>query len=88
MDRLKRFFRAGGFWRNFKGRYPESDEMYARMLGVSERLAAAAAAPDADPDYLEVARQELYRASATAPTGMGRSAASTCRTCGMRSTAA
>ena len=35
---VKRFFRAGGNWRNFKARYPESDEMYARMLGVSRRL--------------------------------------------------
>jgi len=57
----KRFFRAGGYWRNFKVRYPESDEMYARMLGVSERLAAAAGRPSSDPDYLEVARRELYR---------------------------
>jgi len=59
---LNRFFRADGYWRNFKVRYPESDEMYARMLGVSQRLAAAAASPNADPDYLEAARRELYRA--------------------------
>ena len=42
-ERLKPFVRAGGFWRNFKARYAESDEMYARMLGVSHRLAAAEA---------------------------------------------
>ncbi len=35
--------------------------MYTRMLGVSERLNATAARPESDPDYLEVARQELYR---------------------------
>ena len=64
---IKRFFRAGGYWRNFKARYPESDEMYARMLGVSQRLAAAAGNPDADPDYLEVARQELYRGQCNCP---------------------
>lgn len=58
---IKPFLRAGGFWRNFKAKYPESDEMYARMLGLSKRLAGLAARPDADPDYLEIARHELYR---------------------------
>ena len=46
---IKRFFRAGGYWRNFKARYPETDEMYARMLGVSRRLAAAEAQPRGRP---------------------------------------
>ncbi len=64
---IKRFFRAGGYWRNFKARYPESDEMYARMLGVSRRLEAARQNPDADPDYLEIARQELYRGQCNCP---------------------
>jgi 4-alpha-glucanotransferase len=59
--KIKRFFRAGGYWRNFKARYPESDEMYVRMMGLSRRLAAVQENPSADPDYLEVARQELYR---------------------------
>jgi alpha-amylase len=58
-ERLRAFARAGGFWRNFKSKYAETDEMYARMLGVSQRLAATG--PDADPDYIEVAKQELYR---------------------------
>ena len=48
-------------WRNSLVRNPESDEMYARMLGVSERLAAALANDESDPDYLEVARDELFR---------------------------
>ena len=64
---IKRFFRAGGYWRNFKARYPESDEMYARMLGVSRRLEAVERNPDADPDYLEIARQELYRGQCNCP---------------------
>jgi 4-alpha-glucanotransferase len=64
---IKRFFRAGGYWRNFKARYPESDEMYARMLGVSRRLEAARRNPDVDPDYLEIARQELYRGQCNCP---------------------
>jgi len=35
--RLKQFVR-GGFWRNFKVKYPESNEMYARMMMISNRL--------------------------------------------------
>ncbi len=46
---IKRFFRAGGYWRNFKARYPESDEMYARMLGISRRLAAVGEQPRCRP---------------------------------------
>lgn len=34
---VKRFVR-GGFWRNFKAKYPETEEMYARMLEVSQAL--------------------------------------------------
>ncbi|WP_165064627.1 alpha-amylase/4-alpha-glucanotransferase domain-containing protein [Paludisphaera rhizosphaerae] len=64
---LKPFLRAGGFWRNFKARYPESDEMYARMLGLSRRLAEVAARPDVDPDYIEAARRELYRGQCNCP---------------------
>ncbi len=36
-------FARGGFWRNFKVRYPETDHMYSRMQLVSRRLAAAVA---------------------------------------------
>ncbi|MGC8642516.1 MAG: alpha-amylase/4-alpha-glucanotransferase domain-containing protein, partial [Isosphaeraceae bacterium] len=64
---IKPFFRAGGYWRNFKARYPESDEMYARMLGISRRLAAAMVTSRADPDYLEIARRELYRGQCNCP---------------------
>jgi alpha-amylase len=39
-SRLQRFVR-GGYWRNFKARYPETQEMYARMLEVSKRIAGA-----------------------------------------------
>src|SRR4051794_33516188 len=66
-ERLKPFVRAGGSWRNFKARYVESDEMYARMLGISNRLADQQAAGRSDPDYLDVARQELYRGQCNCP---------------------
>ncbi|MFT3920909.1 MAG: DUF1926 domain-containing protein [Myxococcales bacterium] len=41
--RIKRFFQ-GGFWRNFKVKYPEANEMYARMMMASRRLAETAGA--------------------------------------------
>lgn len=61
------FFRAGGFWRNFKAKYPETEEMYARMLGLSRRLDQLSRRPDADPDYLDIARRELYRGQCNCP---------------------
>ena len=36
-ERLSTFLR-GGFWRNFRVKYPEAQEMYARMLEISRRL--------------------------------------------------
>ena len=66
-DRLRPFVRAGGTWRNFQAKYSESDEMYARMLGVSNRLDDLAHAGEADPDLLDVARQELYRGQCNCP---------------------
>ena len=38
--RIKPFVR-GGFWRNFKVKYPEANEMYSRMMMVSRRLEQA-----------------------------------------------
>ncbi len=35
-QQLQSFIR-GGFWRNFKVKYPESNEMYARMMEISRR---------------------------------------------------
>jgi len=64
---LRPFVLAGGFWRNFKSKYAETDEMYSRMLGLSNRLAELARSGEADPDYLEVARQELYRGQCNCP---------------------
>jgi alpha-amylase len=56
---LQRYLR-GGYWRNFKVRYPESDEMYTRMMAVSQRLARATEAGYKGPRMLEAA-DALYR---------------------------
>jgi len=57
-QQIKRFLR-GGFWRNFKVKYPETQEMYARMMQVSQRLAEAGKPSDRS---LRSAYQDLYRA--------------------------
>ncbi|MHB1425279.1 MAG: alpha-amylase/4-alpha-glucanotransferase domain-containing protein [Gemmataceae bacterium] len=62
-SRLQRFLRAGN-WRNFKVRYPETQEMYARMLQVSRRIQTST---DVDAGILAQARQELYRAQCNCP---------------------
>ena len=58
-------FVRGGFWRNFKVKYPEADEMYSRMMMVSRRLQetldAAAAGDPVSIELVEQARTELYR---------------------------
>ncbi len=54
---VKRFVR-GGFWRNFKVKYVESDEMYSRMMNISRRLKQAVQA--GAPEIVD-RRAELYR---------------------------
>jgi hypothetical protein len=53
-------FVRGGYWRNFKTKYPETNEMYCRMQMVSRRLQDAVAA-GANGDLVDQARTELYR---------------------------
>ena len=56
----ERAFVRGGIWRNFFTRYPESNWMHKRMLGLSARLdAAPAVAVEATG-----LREQLYRAQA------------------------
>jgi alpha-amylase len=57
--RIARFVR-GGFWRNFRVKYPEANEMYARMMMVSQKLQAALET-GAPRDLVEQARTALYR---------------------------
>jgi len=56
-DRVRPFLR-GGFWRNFKVKYPESNLMYSKMLHVSRKVNDAKAQ---HPEAFERARTELYR---------------------------
>lgn len=62
-DNWKRLlqFARGGFWRNFRVKYPESNEMYVRMLEISSRLAQAEQQPNVDAGLLAQIRQHLYR---------------------------
>lgn len=57
--RIKQFVR-GGNWRNFKVKYPETNEMYARMMMVSRRLQEAIQS-GADSNLIDAAQRELYR---------------------------
>lgn len=59
IEALKTFVR-GGFWRNFKVKYAAANDMYCRMLHVSQRLQDAEGL-EVDPAALEAARRELYR---------------------------
>lgn len=63
-------FVRGGYWRNFKVKYPETNEMYARMQMVSRRLqdlagdeanGTASNTTLGDPSLVDRARAELYR---------------------------
>ncbi len=56
---LRQFVR-GGYWRNFKVKYPETNEMYSRMMMVSQRLQQCREQGISD-EALENARRELYR---------------------------
>ncbi len=53
-------FVRGGFWRNFKVKYPETNEMYSRMQMVSRRLHEMELS-GARGELVERARTELYR---------------------------
>ena len=58
-QRIRPFIR-GGYWRNFKVKYAEADEMYSRMMMVSRRLEETTR-EGTDNDLIDAARRELYR---------------------------
>lgn len=53
-------FMGGGFWRNFKVKYPESNQMYSRMMFVSE-LFRRAQDQGCNQQVLETAQDHLYQ---------------------------
>jgi len=53
-------FVRGGFWRNFKVKYPEANEMYSRMMMVSQHIEQAER-DGADGEDFYWAKRELYR---------------------------
>ncbi len=59
-------FIRGGFWRNFRVKYNEANEMYCRMLEVSRRLEIARN-EIADPALLPQAEDHLYRGQCNCP---------------------
>lgn len=61
-----RQFLHGGFWRNFRVRYAEADEMYARMMHVAGRLERAGAG-DSPPDWFDEAEELLFRSQCNCP---------------------
>jgi len=65
--RIKQFLRAGN-WRNFLVKYPEVNEMYARMLEISRKLEAWDRDPtERDQGEADAARRALYRAQCNCP---------------------
>jgi len=62
---LKPFIR-GGYWRNFKSKYDETNEMYARMMSVSRRLKEAETKV-ADNAAIAEVRDHLYRGQCNCP---------------------
>ncbi|MFO0914305.1 MAG: alpha-amylase/4-alpha-glucanotransferase domain-containing protein [Pirellulales bacterium] len=57
---LVRTLIRGGYWRNFKVKYPETNEMYSRMMAVSRRLQKMLN-EGVRGELIELARRELYR---------------------------
>jgi alpha-amylase len=60
LGNVARFLR-GGSWRNFRMRYPEANEMYARMMVVSDRLERLRRSGTADRAAVAEAELSLYR---------------------------
>ena len=65
---MRQFVRAG-FWRNFLVKYPEANEMYARMIQISRRLEdiSATTVPGPATQLVNEARRELYRGQCNCP---------------------
>jgi len=63
--------KPGGSWRLERDRDPVASKLHARLLGVSRRVAVAAASREAEDRSLVAARWGLYRAQGVAASGEG-----------------
>ncbi len=59
-------FMAGGFWRNFKVKYPETNHMYARMMYVSSLLEQAKQT-GVSQSVIDAAQDHLYQGQCNCP---------------------
>ena len=59
-------FMAGGFWRNFKVKYPETNHMYARMMYVSGLLERAKE-QGVNQQVIDAAQDHLYQGQCNCP---------------------
>lgn len=59
-------FIQGGYWRNFKTKYDETNEMYSRMMDISRRVRQAES-DGTDPVELTEIRDHLYRGQCNCP---------------------
>ncbi len=59
-------FMAGGFWRNFKVKYPETNHMYARMMYVSGLLQQARD-NGVNQQVIDAAQDHLYQGQCNCP---------------------
>ena len=59
-------FMAGGFWRNFKVKYPETNHMYARMMVVSSLLQQARDR-GVNQSVIDAAQDHLYQGQCNCP---------------------
>ncbi len=62
---VKQYF-SGGFWRNFKVKYPETNTMYARMMYVS-RLLQEAQQQGLSQHVLDAAEDHLFQGQCNCP---------------------
>ena len=83
-QRIKSFM-SGGFWRNFKVKYAETNHMYARMMYVSRLLNSEPVKTAATKIFCPSPKIICTRVSAIVPTGMVLLAVSICRTYATRS---
>ena len=63
---LVQSFMGGGFWRNFKVKYPETNHMYSRMMFVSSLLQQAEQ-EGVKQDAINQARDHLYQGQCNCP---------------------